>query len=36
VRGVHDYLVARCSREDLAAVGRVLEAVRTGLEGRGF
>lgn len=36
VRGVHDYLVARCSREDLAAVGRVLEAVRTGLEGRDF
>jgi DNA-binding MarR family transcriptional regulator len=36
VRGVHDYLVARCSREDLEAVGRVFESVREGLEGRRF
>lgn len=36
VRGVHEYLVSRCSREDLEAVGRVLEAVRAGLEGRRF
>lgn len=36
VRGVHDYLVARCSRDDLEAVGRVMEAVRGGLEGRRF
>ncbi|MCR4514554.1 MarR family winged helix-turn-helix transcriptional regulator [Aeromicrobium sp. 50.2.37] len=36
VRGVHEYLVSRCSREDLEAVGRVFEAVRAGLEGRRF
>lgn len=36
VRGVHEYLVSRCSREDLEAVGRVFEAVRDGLEGRRF
>lgn len=36
VRGVHEYLVSRCSREDLQAVGRVFEAVRDGLEGRRF
>ncbi len=36
VRGVHDYLVAQCSREDLEAVGRVFESVREGLEGRRF
>ncbi|KQP25974.1 MarR family winged helix-turn-helix transcriptional regulator [Aeromicrobium sp. Leaf272] len=36
VRGVHEYLVSRCSREDLEAVGRVFEAVRDGLAGRRF
>ncbi|MGQ2910555.1 MULTISPECIES: MarR family winged helix-turn-helix transcriptional regulator [unclassified Aeromicrobium] len=36
VRGVHEYLVSHCSREDLEAVGRVFEAVRDGLEGRRF
>ena len=36
VRGVHEHLVSRCSREDLEAVGRVFEAVRDGLEGRRF
>lgn len=36
VRGVHEYLVSHCSREDLEAVGRVFEAVRAGLEGRRF
>ena len=36
VRGVHEYLVSRCSREDLEAVGRVFEAVRDGLERRRF
>lgn len=36
VRGVHEYLVSSCSREDLEAVGRVFEAVRAGLEGRRF
>ena len=36
VRGVHDYLVAQCSREDLETVGRVMDAVRSHLEGRRF
>ncbi|MEH3033305.1 MAG: MarR family transcriptional regulator [Aeromicrobium erythreum] len=36
VRGVHDYLVAQADPADLAAVGRVLESVRRGLEGRHF
>lgn len=36
VRGVHDYLVARCSREDLETVGRVMSAVRDHLAGRTF
>lgn len=36
VRGVRAYLVDHCSREDLAAIGRVMEAVRSGLQGRHF
>lgn len=36
VRGVHEYLVAQCTPEELAVVGKVLESVRRGLEGRRF
>lgn len=36
VQGVHDHLIAQCSRDDLEAVGRVMEAVRQSLAGARF
>ncbi len=36
VRGVHDYLVTQGSPDDFAALGRVMESVRTNLEGSRF
>jgi len=36
VRGVHDYLVAQGDPDDFAALGRVMESVRTHLEGSHF
>ena len=36
VRGVHDYLVAQGTPDDFAALGRVMESVRTNLEGSRF
>ena len=36
VRGVQDHLVANASAEELAAIGAVMERVRTGLHGKPF
>lgn len=36
VKGVHDYLIKNASKEDLAAVGRVMNMVQDQLQGRKF